>query len=34
MIEQFWRSLKYEKVYLKAYESIKGARVVVKHGSV
>jgi len=26
MIERFWRSLKYEEVYLKAYDSVKDAR--------
>lgn len=29
-IERLWRSLKYEEVYLKAYESVKGARESIK----
>ena len=30
MIERFWRSLKYEEVYLKAYESVNDARVSIR----
>ena len=29
-IERLWRSLKYEEVYLKAYESVRGARESIK----
>ena len=31
MIERFWRSLKHEEVYLKAYESVKDARDNIKN---
>ena len=30
MIEQFWRSLKHEEVYLKAYQSVNNARVSIR----
>jgi putative transposase len=30
MIERFWRSLKYEDVYLKAYDSVNEARVSIR----
>jgi len=30
MIERFWRSLKHEEVYLKAYESVNDARVNIR----
>jgi putative transposase len=30
MIERFWRSLKYEDVYLKAYDSVNKARVSIR----
>lgn len=30
MIERFWRSLKHEEVYLKAYESVIEARVSIR----
>ena len=32
-IERLWRSLKYEEVYLKAYETVTGARLGVLRGS-
>ena len=31
MIERFWRSLKYEEVYLKAYETPKEAELEISH---
>jgi len=30
-IERLWRSLKYEEVYLKAYDSVKDARASIKN---
>ena len=30
-VERLWRSLKYEEVYLKAYESIKQAELEIGH---
>ena len=30
MIERFWRSLKHEEVYLKAYQSVNDARVSIR----
>jgi putative transposase len=30
IIERFWRSLKYEDVYLKAYDSVNEARVSIR----
>ena len=29
-IERLWRSLKYEEVYLKAYESVREARISIR----
>jgi putative transposase len=31
MIERFWRSLKYEEVYLKDYENVKNAKESIKN---
>lgn len=31
MIERFWRSLKHEEVYMKAYESVNDARVNIRN---
>ena len=30
MIERFWRSLKHDEVYLKAYQSVNDARVSIR----
>jgi hypothetical protein len=32
-VERFWRTVKYEEVYLKAYESVAEARAAWQHNA-